>query len=433
MIKTVEKFLIENNIKNKSVLIGFSAGPDSCALSLALSLLKEKYALNLTLCYFNHNWRKEAIIEEVFTKKFAKKIEADFIIEKAPKNTPKTEEKARELRYEFFYTAAKKLNTNIVFLAHNKNDNIETLIYRLIKGTSIKGLCSIPKIRDIFYRPLLEIEKKEIFAFLKENNQDYLIDSSNEDTKYKRNYIRKEILPLFSVINKNYLNSINNLIKTSLNSRKIIERVIENTKKEIFSNDEIILDKFLSLDKELRYEILNDYLSDKLKQRDYRSIKKLDNFILINKNCKTSINKNQFLRIKNNKIFIETTFEKNPLEVVIEKEGEYFFEDIVIRIEKVEKKDKIYPDSKNNTCYLNLSFPLVLRHRKQGDKFSPYGFIGTMKLKDYLINEKIKQEKKDKLVLLCKNNEICWIVGQKISENYKVISPHCYKLTKKVI
>ncbi len=436
MIKTVENFLIENKIENKTVLVGFSTGPDSCALALVLDSLKEKYNLKLILCYYNHNWRKEAIFEEEFTKKFAAKINARFLIEKAPEDAKKTEDCARNLRYDFFYRISKKTKTDTVFLAHNKNDNVETLIYRLIKGTSIKGLCSIPKKRDIFYRPLLDIDKKEILEFLSKKNQEFKVDTSNENIEYKRNYIRKKILPLFLDINKNYLNNINNLIETSINSRKIIDNVVTTIKKDIFSDNKIILDKFLSLDKELRFEILIDFLDDKLKQKDYKTIKKLDNFIINNKNSRISLNKNQFLRIKDNKIFIETIFKKNPLEIRIDKTGEYFFEDIKLKIEKIEKikeEDIFFPPAKKNICYLNLSFPLTLRHRKNGDIFSPYGLKGTMKLKDYLINEKIEQEQKDKLVLLCKNNEICWILGEKISENYKVTNSSCYKLTSEGI
>ena len=108
---------------------------------------------------------------------------------------------------------------------------------------------------------------------------------------------------------------------------------------------------------------------------------------------------------------------------MIEKEGEYSFQNVLFKIEKIDKKNKeniIFPKSNENFCYLSLDFPLFLRTRKAGDIFSPFGLKGNMKLKDYLINEKIPQEKKDNLILLAKENEICWILGEKISENYKI-------------
>ena len=98
-------------------------------------------------------------------------------------------------------------------------------------------------------------------------------------------------------------------------------------------------------------------------------------------------------------------------------------------IEKVKKEDKIYPNSKGNVCYLNFDFPLELRHRKNGDKFCPYGLKSDkMKLKDFFINEKIEQNKKDEIILLAKEKEICWVIGFKISEKYKQNNTHCYKL-----
>ena len=171
MIKTVENFIINEKIQNKTVVLGFSTGPDSCALALILNKLKEKYSLNIVLAYFNHGWREEAKEEEIFTKEFALQHNFNYEIKQAPKNSKKNEETARNLRYSFFEKVAKKYKTNVVFLAHNKNDNIETLIYRIIKGTSIKGLNSIPQKREIYYRPLLEIEKKEILTFLKKTSK----------------------------------------------------------------------------------------------------------------------------------------------------------------------------------------------------------------------------------------------------------------------
>lgn len=306
MIQTVENFIKQNDIQNKNVILGFSSGPDSCALALILDKLKEKYNLNLILAYFNHGWREEeSKQEEVFTAEFAKKINAQFCLGQAAKNIKKTENDARESRYSFFEECAEKFKTDIVFLAHNKNDNIETLVYRLIKGTSPKGLCAIPEIRDIYYRPLLEIEKRDILSFLKENNQNYMTDSSNKDIKYKRNLIREEILPLFEKINPSYINSINNLIKTSKAANKIVQKEILNIKNKIINDNKIDYDSFTELECEVRYEILNDYLKEELKIRDYKTIEKLDNFILSSRYSKTSIGANTFLRTRRNKIFIE--------------------------------------------------------------------------------------------------------------------------------
>ena len=305
MINLVSEFLNKYNIKNRSVIIAFSSGPDSCALARLINGIKEEFNLKVTLAYFNHMWRKEAIKEETFTKEFAKKFGMDFIVERAPENIPLNEETARDLRYDFLYGTAEKIGSDTVLLAHNKNDNIETLIYRVLKGTSPKGLCSIPEKRDIFYRPMLKIEKKDILAYLDEIKQDYMLDSSNHDTKYKRNFIRKELIPLFEKVNPNFMNAIDNLITTSIFEFNILEDVINKKMSEIMVDNAIIRSKYTELNIEYRYEILNLYLGDKLKYRDFKTIKKLDDFIISNPHSKTSLNKTQFLRTRKDKIFIE--------------------------------------------------------------------------------------------------------------------------------
>ena len=168
MIQKVKDYLLKHNINNKKVIVGFSSGPDSVAMAFLLYKLASEFNLKIVLAYFNHNWREEAKEEEVFTKNFANQLKAEFHCETAPNDSLKTEEKARELRYAFFEKTMKKFKTDIVFIAHNKNDNIETIVYRLIKGTGITGLCSIPQNRDNYHRPLLDTTKEEILFFLKE-------------------------------------------------------------------------------------------------------------------------------------------------------------------------------------------------------------------------------------------------------------------------
>lgn len=304
MILEVENFLKKYNICDKKVIIGFSAGPDSTAMAFLLFKLAQQFNLKLVLAYFNHNWRSDEVDDEInFSLNFAKEINAEFYTETAPIDSAKTEEVARDLRYEFFENTMKKFDSDVVFLAHNKDDNIETLIYRIIKGTGIKGLCSIPEKRDNYYRPLLKISKSEILNFLEKNKLEYKIDSSNNDVKYKRNLIRKKLLPIFNEINPNYMQNIENLIQNAIFSREIIEKELEKVKKELLIDNGFIRNKFIVLSKSLRYEFLNDFIGDKLKYRNYKNIKKFDDFILQNENSQISVNKELFLKIKKNKIF----------------------------------------------------------------------------------------------------------------------------------
>jgi len=434
MFETVENFLTKYSIYNQTVIIGFSGGPDSCALALILKKLSNKFNLNIVLANFNHNWRKESKSEEDFTKDFARKINALFYIEKAPANTSKTEEKARELRYKFFEKTAKKFNSKTVLLAHNKNDNVETLIYRLIKGTSVKGLCSIPENREIYYRPLLGITKKQILNYLKQNNQEYCFDCSNNDTRYNRNYIRNNILPLFEKINSNYIENIDLLIKNAQNTKEITDEKIQDImQKIILSDNKYNLNYYKTLNQPYRLELLYLLIGKYLKNLDSKSLHRFDNFLSNKNNSKTSINSNLFLITKESTFEIQETKKSiKKEEIIIQKCGEYNFENIIFKIEKINKIPKDLPQNNDSFCFLNLQedFNLTLRHRKNGDIFTPLGLKkGKMKLKDYFINSKIPQDKKDDFILLCNNKEVIWILNNRINENYKITSNNGYKLS----
>src|SRR5574344_301352 len=172
LIQNVELFLKKYKLeKQKKILVAFSGGVDSMCLADILAKLSSKYNFKVILIHLNHNWRGiESKQEEENAKDFAKSKNIEFYSETLPIDTPHTETAARELRYEFFENCAKKFNSKTVLTAHNANDNAETILYRITKGTGIIGLCGIREQRDIFYRPLLTVERKDIENYCKLNN-----------------------------------------------------------------------------------------------------------------------------------------------------------------------------------------------------------------------------------------------------------------------
>ncbi len=425
IVNKVENFLKEYNIDGK-VICALSGGCDSIVMTHILS----KLGLEVVAIHLNHNWRgKESLRDENFSREFSKSLGIEFYSEKLSFDVKKTETDAREARYLFFKSCAKKFNSKYVFLAHNKNDNAETLLYRVIKGTGLKGLCSIPKHRDIFYRPLLDVTREEIEAYAKENNLKYVNDSSNDSIKYKRNFIRKEILPLVKKINPDAICALNNLSQVANMQYEIILDNLKKAKEDIFCNDKIILEKYLLLSESLKYEIINDFIGPDLKYRDFKRIKSYVDFIEKNKTStsKKSICKNLFLEISNGFIFKSRLQDKNMSEIQISKEGEYAFGGKTVVIEKLNSM----PDFKEmgNIHYAGLDFkkPITLRTRREGDIFKPYGMSGKMKLKDYLINKKIPRQNRENLLLLAQGKEILCILGVQISQDIKVNdSKNCY-------
>ncbi|MBR1680736.1 tRNA lysidine(34) synthetase TilS, partial [bacterium] len=211
MKNKIEKFLIDNKLtaSENIIAVGFSGGYDSMVLLDIIKELSKKYNFKTIAAHLNHNWRaKEALKEQENCEDFCKNNNIEFYTETLDANEKHTETRARELRYEFFSRVIKKYNANALLTAHTKSDTAETIVYRLIKGTGIKGLQGIsPKLGKI-YRPMLDISRKDIEQYCKKNNLNPNCDSSNEDLKYSRNFIRNRILPSFNKINPQAENAI---------------------------------------------------------------------------------------------------------------------------------------------------------------------------------------------------------------------------------
>ncbi len=429
MINLVKNFIKENNLENKTILLGLSGGVDSAVLLHILSKIKN---IKVVAIHLNHNWRgADSKKDEELARKIAKDKNIEFYSETLPKNAKKTETIARELRYKFFEDCAKKFKADAVFLAHNKNDNIETLIYRLIKGTGPSGLNSIPKKRDLFLRPLIEVERKEIEKYANENGLIFAVDKSNFDTKYKRNLIREKILPLMKEINPETINSISNLINLNIMNQKIVDDVILKIQKQIIKNEKINREKFLNQTKEIQYEIINRYLKGILKTRDFKTIDKLVKFIQNNPQNKISIGKNLFLKIYNNEIYILNS-KKEITENEIKLKEKNKFLNYEISLEEVQTPD-IFEENKFIKLFEKENF--VIRTRKEGDVFTPFGSKTPQKLKTYFIKKKIPSELRNKIPLIAANNEIFYIAGVSMSEKLRVDKndKKCYKITIKEI
>ena len=412
----VKEFINKYNLKGTFIL-AFSGGYDSMCL---LDILK-KLNSDVVAVHLNHNWRgQESLKEAQNCENFAKSIGVKFYSEVLPDNIKKTETDARQARYEFFKRCAEKFNSNIIFTAHNYNDNAETVFYRIIRGTGIAGIAGIAEHRDIYYRPLLKITREEIERYCRENNLQPNIDSSNFNIKYKRNYIRREIFPLLSKINPRFIDSLNSLscIATDFIS---------------FSHKHMPYNILDASEEEQKF-ILGNKLLEMNIEYDRKKIEKIQKFICENKNSKSgkkmSITENLWLFVNNNKAEFITNTEKNNTEIKIEKCGSYKFEDYTFTIKPYTNKVAKYPEDNEYKAYVNISnIDFTLRHRKDGDRIQPLGLSGSQKLKKYLNEKKIPQHEKDKIIFLCHNNEILWAAGYGISEKIKTLEHPTHVLT----
>ena len=241
VLDTIKKYdLIENG---DNIVIGVSGGPDSMALLNMLIFLKnnKKIDFDIFVAHINHGIRIEAEEETKYVEEFCKKNNIEcFIKREKVENLAKeqkigTEEAGRKLRYSFFDEVAKKVNANKIATAHNANDNAETVLMNLIRGTGTSGLKGIEAKRDNkFIRPLIEITRKEIEEYIEENKIEAKIDKSNSENIYTRNKVRNILIPLIEdEFNPNIITSLNRMSKIIKEENEYLSKQVEKIYNEV--------------------------------------------------------------------------------------------------------------------------------------------------------------------------------------------------------
>ena len=334
-------------------------------------------------------------------------------------------------RYDFFEEAFENYDADAVFTAHNKDDNAETVLYRVIKGTGLIGLKGISRKRDYFYRPLLNIPRSEIIKYCENNNLEPNNDSSNYNTQYKRNYIRLNILPMLEKINPSVKDSLNSLARIATNENAIIEEYLATIKPLVFVEDKIIASVYKKLSKPVKLRLLHEFINNLNLDYDYKKILEFYDFIETNiekRNGSTiSLTTAKWLYVDEKIIEVippQTKTKQQAFELIIDSEGEYQFGEKKIIIKPyIEKELFVFPDSTANFAYVdfsNIEMPMYIRTRKDGDIIKPFGMTGTMKLKKYLNSRGISRHKRDELLILADKEEVLWVVGIGISNKISV-------------
>ncbi len=199
-IKNVQNFSVQYNLwkKGSKIVIGVSGGPDSVCLLNVLFFLSNKYDFELQIAHVNYGLRgQDSLEDEKFTKELAKKyaIKVNVLKLNEVPFTGNLENKLRDIRYQYFEKLRKELKFDLIAVAHNQNDQAETVLMKMIRGAGLNGLGAMRPKSSLIIRPLLKSNRIEIIAYLKENQLRYRIDKSNEQTNVVRNKIRHEVLP----------------------------------------------------------------------------------------------------------------------------------------------------------------------------------------------------------------------------------------------
>jgi tRNA(Ile)-lysidine synthase len=427
MIKKVFKQIDDAGIKTGTrVLCAVSGGIDS---SVMLTVLND-FGFDCIVAHCNFKLRaEESDGDEQFVKKLAETFEMKFLCASFDTNeyTAATglsvQMAARELRYNWFNEMAAVHKCEYIALAHNSDDQVETVITNLIRGTGVRGLTGMKFVKDKLFRPLLSISRKEIEKFASDNNIEFRTDSTNKTVKYSRNKIRHLVIPLLEEINssakQNILKSVNYLSDTE----DILAAYTSECRQKClyFESNKIIIDlnellKFAA-HKTVLFEILikegipKSLAADAINLLDSETGKscKFLNITILRDRSKLIIDKNT--SVSDHKSFIVEESDLSKLEA------------IGIFASIVDYNSNLQLNKSGSYAYLDyekVKFPLKIRSWQDGDRFRPFGMKNFRKLSDFFKDEKLSKFDKESVKIVESDGKIVWIAGLRIDDRYRI-------------
>ncbi|BCK01668.1 tRNA lysidine(34) synthetase TilS [Anaerocolumna chitinilytica] len=444
MINKVKQYIENYKMleKGDQIIVGVSGGADSVCLFHVLLELRKEYELTLHVIHINHGIRgEEAKRDEEFVRELCKKEEVSFqVVHKdipllAKEGRMSVEEAGRKARYEVFNQYFLAYKCNKIAIAHNKNDTAETILFHMFRGSGLSGLTGISPVRDRIIRPLLCLERKEIESYLFERGISYLDDSTNFTLDYTRNKIRLKVLKEAEGINSKAVSHIAMAGETFRELQEYVEKSVIKAAERILvkgTENEILL-QIEELSKEdvvIQKEIVRKaffMLSESLKDIDAYHITSVLQLIKKQPGRRIDLPYGITAMREYNHIELRTkgkdlSKDLEPRELLIPGVTPLFEEGKSIKASLLNyKKNMIIPQS---ICtkwfdYDKIKDTVLIRCRKQGD-YLCIDKGGTKKLKALLIDEKIPRQKRDILPLLADGSHIMWVIGNRISEAYKV-------------
>ncbi|MCB0471497.1 MAG: tRNA lysidine(34) synthetase TilS [Flavobacteriaceae bacterium] len=410
-------------LKDKKLLLAISGGIDSVVLA---NLFKE-LNLQFSLAHCNFKLRgDESESDEVFVKKLAENLQVPVYVKQFETETFAQNEKlsiqvaARNLRYEWFYQLKDKDGFDLIVTAHHADDNLETFLINLIRGTGLDGLTGIPEQSETIIRPLLPFTREQIETYAKKEKIQWREDSSNIETKYLRNKIRHQIIPLMKELNPNFLNSFNNTLNNLKGSAAIVRRTVADLKNEILVPQ---TDGTLKIDIEYLKKLGNEtaYLYELL--REYGFTEWQDITSLLDAQSGKYIFSDTHQLVKDRGVLLLGPKHNEDAEhayTIPVDENTFEITGLKLSITDVSEPSDL---QSSNPVFVDkdlLKFPLTVRKWKDGDYFYPIGMEGKKKLSKYFKDEKLSRIDKQKTWLLCSGNTIVWVIGKRLDNRYKI-------------
>lgn len=423
------------------IVAGVSGGADSVCLLFALMELRSVLGFSLEAVHVEHGIRGgESLEDAAFTERLCKEKEIPYhlyvydVPQRAEKEKLTVEEAARKCRYEAFEAACEGKENARIAVAHNQDDQAETILWNLARGTGLRGLCGMRPVNGRIIRPLLGVSRREIEAYLKEKGQEFCTDSTNLSDAYTRNRVRHQILPAMEAgLNLQARAHIAQAGERLARAQEYLEELAEGKARELAGEQDgetwVSAEGFLE-----EAEVMQEYMLRIWLGRHEAGLKDIGAVHLEEIRSLAAGQSGKSLALPGGRTARrtggylvlgtkggaaseeESDSEEAPLKVPGESRwGKYR---IITSLEPY--KNQIIPEKKY-TKWLNydtIKNTIQLRSRRSGDYFIAHG--GRRKLKKYFIDEKILKERRQQVLLLADGSHILWVVGYRISEACKV-------------
>ncbi|HDH97094.1 MAG TPA: tRNA lysidine(34) synthetase TilS [Proteobacteria bacterium] len=423
--------------------VATSGGPDSVALLLLFHRFKEELAVELAVLHFDHALRKSSGRDREFVEKLADRLGLEFIWKRedvaslAKTRRLSVEEAARRARYAWFKELLDAGRVSRVATGHNMDDQAETVLYRIVRGTGPDGLSSIEPIGmdGKIIRPLLDVRKRDLERYVRARGYSFVIDETNLSDSFVRNRIRRDLIPALEEINPRVVESLARLASVAFDLKSWLRRKSDDLLSSCIEAQEegaILLNrqKLLALDPFERVcavrRALERVVGDPFgyEYRDYTRI-----VSLIGSSDSFSWDAGRGVRIEMSSGLIRIgPPAEPPVQDVCEipNVGEYECPGLGIRVSVRRRPITSAREAMNYSGYSALldadriDFPLYIRFPKEGDRFFPLGAPGEKKLADFFVDAKIPRFVRKKVPLLVSGGEIAWVIGHRISHIFRI-------------
>ncbi|MBN2058333.1 MAG: tRNA lysidine(34) synthetase TilS [Candidatus Saganbacteria bacterium] len=431
------------------VVVAVSGGADSTALLYLLAEYKQQLGLDLHIAHLNHMIRKnDAELDVRFVQGLAQKLGLPLSVESfdvqsyAKEENIGLEDAARRVRYGFFERVANQVKASKIAVAHSADDNVETFLMRLLRGSGLKGLCGIPPVRGRIVRPMISIWRRQIEDYVGALKLVPRRDYTNYESKYMRNRVRLKLIPQLKIYNINIKEIILQTILLLTEDREFVDGMAE----------EALADVYVSVgDNELRLDIEGilewDYaLQGHLLRKAIERVKG-DLFDLTYKHIQEILDKLENTERWETHLPGGIYVRGNGLQLIVSREkpkaseslsffyalsvpGELEIKEIgrTIRASEVEEFAPVNDNAVALVDSAALGRNLIVRNRTDGDKFFPLGMRSSKKLQDFFVDEKVPQEARDSVPIFESAGKIIWVGGLRLDERAKIT-----KRTKKAV